>query len=134
MSRSGPIEAVEYRGVKPGDRCIVMTTSTGRSKMHAGTYLGQRKGNCVVELDYIKTIFVNAEGKHYDWNAEYKQNPYPRARWNTPEYHAEQERYNLKKKELQAGYEYKKVPSTRRSTLQNNNVYPADMALKDFKL
>lgn len=148
---TAPVEAKEFKNrsghtIKPGERCIVMTTCTGHSQLYPATYIGMRGKNVVVEITDSRQQFVNDKDELYDFNKEYKLFPYAyfqsAYRYGTPEYKAGQEvwKETVDKPraegiaKLREGYAYKNFPFTRRSTLQNNNVFPADLALKDFQL
>jgi hypothetical protein len=149
---TAPIEAVDFTNktghiIKPGDPVIIMTTCTGNSELFPATYLGLRNGeNVVVDICDHKTKFVNDKDEEYDWSGEYKELPYrylsTNYRYGTPEYEAAAKTFHDEvtlpreeaRKKRQEGYTYKKFPHIRRSTLQNNNVYPANLALKDFKM
>ncbi len=165
--RLKPFDAVPFTNSKghvlqPGDAAIAVTTCTSRGELRVGTYLGTRKGsygvNVILEVKDSRTVLVDANDVPYDWNAEYRELPYPRgyprfnangARYGTPEYIKANEEYQAAVKEYNAGpvaeykaaqakrregYANKEFPYTWVTNLQNNNIYPAGIALVDVTL
>lgn len=160
-SRLKPYDAVEYKHgahvLKPGDAAIAVTTCTSRGYLRVGRYLGTRNGGVVMEVHDRRTLFVDANDEQYDYDNERKEIPYPQGaprpnynlRYGTPEWHAAQEQYKKDYKiwqdtvyaEYQAkiakrreGYANKEFPWKWITNLQNNNIYPAGIALVDVTL
>jgi hypothetical protein len=161
--RLKPYDAVEYKNgnhvLKPGDAAIAVTTCTSRGHLRVGRYLGLRNGGVVMEVHDRRTLLVDANDVPYDWNAERKECPSPwnsaprqdyyRLRWGTEEYKAAEAAYKAKYQEWKdtvyaeyeakiaarkVGFSNKEFPYTWITNLQNNNIYPAGIALVDVKL
>lgn len=138
--------------LNPGDPCIAVTVSRHIANLIHGRYLGTRKNrycndvNVVIDRDkFVSRLVHNVTGEEYDHDLESKELPYSRMdythRYPSPKYIAAQEEYNRlwkvvieDRKVRQADYSMKKFPVVRRTTLQLNKVYPADIALKDVTL
>lgn len=160
--RLKPYQAVEYkRGnvtLKPGDAAIAVTTCTSRGQLRVGRYLGLRGGNVVMEVHDKRTLLVDANDVPYDWAAERREVPSPwntaprmpsGMRWGSPEYKSALTKhqaeykiwrdtvyaeYQQKLKDRKIGYSDKEFPYTWVTQLQNNNIYPAGIALVDVTL
>lgn len=148
--------------LQPGDAAIAVTTCTSRGELRVGTYLGTRKGsygvNVILEVKDSRTVLVDANDVPYDFGLENRELPYPRnyplfnangARYGTPEYNAAIAEYQRAVKEYNDGpvaeyraaqikrrenYSFKEFPYTWVTNLQNNNIYPAGIALVDVTL
>lgn len=148
--------------LQPGDAAIAVTTCTSRGELRIGTYLGTRKGSygvgVVLEVKDSRKLLVDKNDVPYDFAAENRELPYPRnharfnangARYGTPEYNAANAEYQRAVKEYNDGpvaeyraaqakrrsaYSFKEFPYTWVTNLQNNNIYPAGIALADVQL
>ncbi|USV41043.1 hypothetical protein [Xanthomonas phage BUDD] len=153
MSRSAPISLEPWNAptgytLNPGDPVIYMTVSTGQGAINKGVFVGNRNGNAVIDCHYSINRFVDANDNEYDWRAERRAIPYtyfrnPNGyRYGTTEYREAEKLFEEQvrkpaeeaRKKMQEGYAYKKFPAVRRTTLQNNRVYPANLALSEFNL
>lgn len=161
--RLKPYDAVEFkRGnltLKPGDAAIAVTTCTSRGHLRVGRYLGLRGRSVVMEVHDKRTLLVDANDVPYDWVAEQREvpsvwNTAPNMdrvnfRYGTPEYtraFAEHQAAYKKWKDTayqeyldkldarKVGYSCKEFPYTWVTQLQNNNIYPAGVALVDVTL
>lgn len=150
--------------LKPGDAAIAVTTCTSRGYLRVGRYLGVRKSSghyggtsVVMEVHDKRTLFVDKNDEPYDYDNERKEIPYPQGaprpnyslRWGTPEWHAAQDQYKkdyqtwqdtvyaeyqAKLAKRREGYSNKEFPYVWITNLQNNNIYPAGIALVDVTL
>lgn len=157
--RLKPYNAVEYKGLKPGDAAIAVTTCTSRGQLRVGRYLGLRGGNVVMEVHDKRTLLVDANDVPYDWAAERREVPSPwdtapkmpesGMRWGSPEYKSAVAKhqaeykiwrdtvyaeYQQKLKDRKVGYSEKEFWYTWVTQLQNNKIYPAGIALVDVTL
>lgn len=159
--RLKPYDAVEFKRegftLKPGDAAIAVTTCTSRGHLRVGRYLGLRGAYVVMEVHDKRTLFVDKNDEPYDYHNERKEIPYPQGaprpnyglRYGTPEWHAAQEQYRkdyqtwqdtvyaeyqAKLAKRREGYSNKEFPYTWVTQLQNNNIYPASVALVDVTL
>ena len=162
--RLKPFDAVPFTNSKghvlqPGDAAIAVTTCTSRGELRVGTYLGTRKGsygvNVILEVKDSRTKLVDKNDVEYDYAAENRELPYPRnyprfnangARYGTPEWNEEYKRavqeyndgpvaeYKAAQTKRREGYANKEFPYTWVTNLQNNNIYPAGIALVDVTL
>lgn len=161
--RLKPYDAVEFKRegftLKPGDAAIAVTTCTSRGHLRVGRYLGLRGAYVVMEVRAKRTMLVDANDVPYDWAAERREIPHPwdtapkmdlgANRYGTPEYNEAYAKYRAAHKEWKEtvyaeyeqklknrkiGYSYKEFPYTRVTQLQNNNIYPASVALVDVTL
>jgi len=147
--------------LKPGDPAIAVTTCTNSGHLRIGKYLGVRTGgygwrnsDCVVmEVQRTRSKLVHKDtGVEYDFKAENKlfpysmlgEYPYPSYWFDKAATAAYEERMkayqeasqkrNAGIKELRKDYVYKDFPYLGRTTLYRNNIYPADIALRDVTL
>lgn len=118
--------------------------------------------NVLMEVRTSHTVLVDANDEPYDFALEQKELPCPAApthpgyggygtlyRYGSHEYNVAMSEYReaydkwskteyaehqLQVKKRREGYEYKKFPATRIAILQNNNIYPATVALSDVTL
>jgi hypothetical protein len=127
----------------PGDSMIALTRSTGQPGLNVGKYLGVRKTsrwgrdhvNVVMEVQRDNIKFVDENDVEYDYNAEWKELPHPHGvRYGTHEYATAAKQREEAVAKRREGFKHKNFPYLGYSTLQNNNVYPGDVAMKDIKL
>lgn len=112
----------------------------------------------ILEVKDSRKLLVDANDVPYDFGLENRELPYPRgyprfnrtnARYGTPEYNAANEEYQKEVKAYNDGpvaeykaaqakrrenYSFKEFPYTWVTNLQNNNIYPAGIALADVNL
>lgn len=141
-----PVKSVEYKTsdgfvLKPGDPAIAVTKSAGRANLVAGTYLGLRGGNCVMEVDRVAVRLVHKDTDvPYDWGLEAKECPWPRYDYYSrdpavqKEYSKSVEAYNAEVKERRKDFVDKKFPYKSRTTLQLNKIFPGEIKAKDMSL
>ena len=127
--------------LQPGEPCLALTTSAGRARLHRAIFRGTRDGNAVIDIRTVKTVLKNEAGEQYDLRAETRALPYPKYPYGISygtqaykdaynEYQRLQNVREVKVKERREGYKDVRIEGFRRSTLQNNNVYPADYAIR----
>lgn len=119
MNRS-TFDEISFGDIRPGDRCVVMTTCTGHSNMYRAIFRGMRNARCVVDIEDSRSVLVDKKGNPYDWDAHYKELPYPRYVRET--YVDDISEYTEKTKERQKNYSWVQEVFLRRSTLKRNNI------------
>ncbi len=125
--------------LNPGDPAVAVTTSAGRGNIVYGKYLGMRGMNVVMTVVRKRYRFENEAGEQYDYNLESRELSYPKYPYGGNA--ADRDAYSIavneraiKIQERRKGYKRVEYPYWGYTTLQNNNIYPGDIALRDVKL
>lgn len=152
MSKVLPYDSVEFtnhRGdiLVPGQAAIAVTCGMGRACLRVGKYLGVRKSTsygqetrCVlmqVQND-VKRLVHKDTDEPWDDDAAEREFPRPnycdRNTWGGEKsYYPASAAYYEKLRLVQAerGYVWKNFAEVGHTTLQNNMIYPGDIALVD---